>query len=85
LEGFLGTSDEEFEWALQMNFFTALRAPRAVLPAVLERGGGASSLSRCQRLLSGRRRHHRLGSAVAPLPGWTWRPVSAWLAKFPDS
>jgi NAD(P)-dependent dehydrogenase (short-subunit alcohol dehydrogenase family) len=35
LEGFLGTSDEEFEWALQMNFFTALRAPRAVLPAVL--------------------------------------------------
>src|ERR1700722_14788215 len=28
-EGFLGTSDEEFAWAMQMNFFTALRARRA--------------------------------------------------------
>ena len=28
-EGFLGTSDEEFEWALQMDFFTGLRATRA--------------------------------------------------------
>ena len=33
LDGFLGTSDEEFEWAMQMNFFTALRATRAALPA----------------------------------------------------
>jgi NAD(P)-dependent dehydrogenase (short-subunit alcohol dehydrogenase family) len=41
LEGFLGTSDEEFEWAMRMNFFTALRATRAVLPAMLEQGGGA--------------------------------------------
>jgi NAD(P)-dependent dehydrogenase (short-subunit alcohol dehydrogenase family) len=41
LEGFLGTSDEEFEWAMQMNFFTALRATRAVMPHMLERGGGA--------------------------------------------
>ena len=31
LEGFLGTSDEEFEWAMQMNFFTALRATRAAI------------------------------------------------------
>src|SRR5690348_4828430 len=29
LEGFLGTSDQEFEWAMQMNFFSALRATRA--------------------------------------------------------
>ncbi|MBS1892922.1 MAG: SDR family NAD(P)-dependent oxidoreductase, partial [Actinobacteria bacterium] len=28
-EGFFGTSDEEFEWAMQMNFFIALRATRA--------------------------------------------------------
>jgi NAD(P)-dependent dehydrogenase (short-subunit alcohol dehydrogenase family) len=41
LEGFLGTSDEEFEWAMQMNFFTALRAIRAVLPHMVERGSGA--------------------------------------------
>ena len=41
LEGFLGTSDEEFEWAMQMNFFTALRAIRAALPAMLQQGGGA--------------------------------------------
>ena len=41
LEGFLGTSDEEFEWAMQMNFFTALRAARAAVPAMVEQGGGA--------------------------------------------
>src|SRR2546421_9340861 len=31
LAGFLGTSDDEFEWAMQMNFFTTLRACRAAL------------------------------------------------------
>jgi NAD(P)-dependent dehydrogenase (short-subunit alcohol dehydrogenase family) len=41
LDGFLGTSDEEFEWAMQMNFFAALRTTRAALPAMLEQGGGA--------------------------------------------
>ena len=41
LEGFLGTSDEEFEWSMQMNFFTALRATRAAVVPMLKRGGGA--------------------------------------------
>ncbi|HEV8550955.1 MAG TPA: oxidoreductase [Polyangiaceae bacterium] len=41
LQGFLGTSDEEFEWALEMNFFPALRATRAAVTAMLEGGGGA--------------------------------------------
>jgi NAD(P)-dependent dehydrogenase (short-subunit alcohol dehydrogenase family) len=41
LDGFLGTSDEEFAWALEMNFFTALRATRAAVPAMIARGGGA--------------------------------------------
>jgi NAD(P)-dependent dehydrogenase (short-subunit alcohol dehydrogenase family) len=41
LNGFLGTSDEEFEWALQMNFFSALRAVRAALPAMVRQGAGA--------------------------------------------
>jgi NAD(P)-dependent dehydrogenase (short-subunit alcohol dehydrogenase family) len=41
LEGFLGTSDEEFERALRMNFFIALRATRAVLPAMVEAGAGS--------------------------------------------
>jgi NAD(P)-dependent dehydrogenase (short-subunit alcohol dehydrogenase family) len=41
LNGFLGTSDEEFAWAMEMNFFIALRAVRAVLPHMLERSGGA--------------------------------------------
>jgi NAD(P)-dependent dehydrogenase (short-subunit alcohol dehydrogenase family) len=41
LEGFLGTSDEEFEWALQMNFFIALRTTRAVLPSMVEAGSGS--------------------------------------------
>ena len=41
MDGFLGTSDDEFEWAMRMNFFTALRALRADDPAMVEQGGGA--------------------------------------------
>ena len=41
LEGFLGTSDEEFAWAMEMNFFAALRATRAAVARMLEQGGGA--------------------------------------------
>jgi NAD(P)-dependent dehydrogenase (short-subunit alcohol dehydrogenase family) len=41
LDGFLGTSDEEFAWAMEMNFFIALRATRAVLPHMIGQGGGA--------------------------------------------
>jgi NAD(P)-dependent dehydrogenase (short-subunit alcohol dehydrogenase family) len=41
VDGFLGTGDDEFAWALQLNFFTALRATRAVIPPMLEQGGGA--------------------------------------------
>jgi NAD(P)-dependent dehydrogenase (short-subunit alcohol dehydrogenase family) len=40
-EGFLGTSDEDFAWAMQMNFFIALRASRAALTAMAARGAGA--------------------------------------------
>ena len=40
-EGFFGTSDEEFAWAMEMNFFIALRATRAALAAMVEGGGGA--------------------------------------------
>ena len=40
-DGFLGTSDEEFEWAMQMNFFIAVRASRAALAQMVEQGGGA--------------------------------------------
>ena len=40
-EGFFGTSDEDFAWAMQMNFFIALRASRAALAAMVERGSGA--------------------------------------------
>ena len=40
VDGFLATSDEEFEWALKMNFFTGLRAIRAALePMLAERSG----------------------------------------------
>jgi NAD(P)-dependent dehydrogenase (short-subunit alcohol dehydrogenase family) len=41
LEGFLGTSDDEFEWAMQVNFFSTLRATRAAIVPMLEQGGGA--------------------------------------------
>ena len=39
--GFLATSDEEFEWALRMDFFTGLRATRAALRPMLEQGSGS--------------------------------------------
>ena len=41
MNGFLAVSDEEFEWALQMNFFAALRATRAAITQMLTQGGGA--------------------------------------------
>ena len=41
VDGFLATSDEEFEWALKMNFFTGLRATRAALGPMLEQGSGS--------------------------------------------
>jgi NAD(P)-dependent dehydrogenase (short-subunit alcohol dehydrogenase family) len=41
LSGFLGTSDEEFLWAMQLNFFAALRATRAAITQMLGQGGGA--------------------------------------------
>ena len=41
VNGFLATSDEEFDWALQMNFFTGLRATRAAIGPMLEQGSGA--------------------------------------------
>ena len=41
LDGFLATTDDDFIGALQMNFFSALRACRAVLPSMLERRSGS--------------------------------------------
>jgi NAD(P)-dependent dehydrogenase (short-subunit alcohol dehydrogenase family) len=41
LEGFLGTSDDEFAWAMEANFFAALRTTRAALTHMLEQGEGA--------------------------------------------
>ncbi len=41
VDGFLAIADDEFEWALQMNFFAALRATRAALRHMLDQGGGA--------------------------------------------
>jgi NAD(P)-dependent dehydrogenase (short-subunit alcohol dehydrogenase family) len=40
-DGFLGTSDDEFAWAMELNFFAAVRATRAALTQMLEQGGGA--------------------------------------------
>jgi NAD(P)-dependent dehydrogenase (short-subunit alcohol dehydrogenase family) len=40
-QGFFGTSDEDFAWAMEMNFFIALRASRAALIAMVEKGSGA--------------------------------------------
>src|SRR4051812_1179041 len=40
LDGFLSTTDADFQGALELNFFSALRATRAAVAAMLERGGG---------------------------------------------
>jgi NAD(P)-dependent dehydrogenase (short-subunit alcohol dehydrogenase family) len=40
LSGFLDVSDDDFERSLQLNFFAALRATRAAVTEMLERGGG---------------------------------------------
>ena len=41
LKGFLGTSDEDFEWAMNINFFAALRSTRAAVTSMITSGGGA--------------------------------------------
>ena len=41
VDGFLGTSDGEFLWAMEMNFFIALRSIRAALPTMIEHGSGS--------------------------------------------
>jgi NAD(P)-dependent dehydrogenase (short-subunit alcohol dehydrogenase family) len=41
LDGFLATSDADFEASLQINFFAALRATRAAVAAMLAQGAGA--------------------------------------------
>jgi NAD(P)-dependent dehydrogenase (short-subunit alcohol dehydrogenase family) len=41
LDGFLAVTDDDFEWALQMNFFTTLRATRAALAVMVAQGSGA--------------------------------------------
>ena len=41
VDGFLATSDADFEASLQINFFAALRATRAVVAAMVTQGGGA--------------------------------------------
>jgi NAD(P)-dependent dehydrogenase (short-subunit alcohol dehydrogenase family) len=40
-EGFFGTSDEDFAWAMQMNFYIALQASRAALTEMVKNGSGA--------------------------------------------
>ena len=39
--GFFGTSDDDFAWAMELNFFIALRASRAALTTMVEKGTGA--------------------------------------------
>ena len=39
-DGFLSITDDEWTWALTINFMAAVRTTRAALPHLLERGGG---------------------------------------------
>lgn len=40
-EGFLALDDDDFAWSMNMNFFSTLRATRAALAQMVERGSGA--------------------------------------------
>ena len=44
-EGFLSVSDEDWRWTLDVNLFSAIRAARAALPHLLERGGSIVNVS----------------------------------------
>jgi NAD(P)-dependent dehydrogenase (short-subunit alcohol dehydrogenase family) len=41
LDGFLALGDDDFQWALDLNFFTTLRATRAALVPMVDQGRGA--------------------------------------------
>jgi NAD(P)-dependent dehydrogenase (short-subunit alcohol dehydrogenase family) len=41
LGGFLATTDDEFAWSMNINFFSALRASRAAVTQMLKLGGGS--------------------------------------------
>jgi NAD(P)-dependent dehydrogenase (short-subunit alcohol dehydrogenase family) len=41
LQGFLATTDQDFEWAMQVNFFAAVRATRAALGPMVKQSGGS--------------------------------------------
>jgi NAD(P)-dependent dehydrogenase (short-subunit alcohol dehydrogenase family) len=41
LAGFLGTNDEEFEWSMNINFFSTVRATRAAITHMVGAGGGS--------------------------------------------
>jgi NAD(P)-dependent dehydrogenase (short-subunit alcohol dehydrogenase family) len=41
LDGFLATTEDDFQWAMNMNFFTTLRACRAALAPMVAQGSGA--------------------------------------------
>lgn len=61
LDGFLSTTDEDFAWAMEMNFFTALRRQsRRVGVDGISRWGSDRECLFGQRLLPTRRRDYRL-------------------------
>lgn len=41
LEGFIGTTDEDFERSMRLNFLSAVEATRTAVTSMLETGGGA--------------------------------------------
>ena len=41
LDGFLALGDEDFQWAMDMNFFTTLRMTRAALVPMVDQGAGS--------------------------------------------
>jgi NAD(P)-dependent dehydrogenase (short-subunit alcohol dehydrogenase family) len=42
LDGFLATSDDDFAWAMEMNFFSALRATRAAVAQMVKQATGGA-------------------------------------------
>ena len=80
LDGFLATTDDDFAWAMNMNFFTTLRATRAALGPMVAQGGG--SIVNIARSTPSSNPTAAPSTTAPPKPRWStsrnrWRRSSA--------
>jgi NAD(P)-dependent dehydrogenase (short-subunit alcohol dehydrogenase family) len=67
MKGFLGTRDEDFEWAMNINFFAAMRATRAAVTNMIGRGGAIVNVASVNAFFQPDTRTVDYGAAKAAL------------------